>query len=50
LHRLPDGPATARPDYYDITNLTGVTWGSGAHFDGTGGGGSVAVDTPRRSR
>ena len=34
---------------YDITNLTGVTWASGANFEGTQGGGSVAVDTDYRS-
>ena len=30
-------------NHYDVTNLTGVTWGQGASFDGTGGGGSVVV-------
>jgi hypothetical protein len=36
-------------NHYDITNLTGVTWSQGAHFDGTGGGGSVAVDASYRT-
>lgn len=31
------------PNHYDVTNLLGVTWGNGASFDGTGGGGSVVV-------
>jgi hypothetical protein len=30
-------------NHYDVTDLAGVTWGSGASFDGTGGGGSVQV-------
>ena len=30
-------------NHYDVANLTGVTWGQGASFDGTGGGGSVVV-------
>jgi hypothetical protein len=36
-------------NHYDITDLTGVTWSQGAHFDGTGGGGSVAVDSSYRT-
>ena len=35
--------------HYDISNLTGVTWNSGANFDGKGGGGSVNVDSSYRS-
>jgi hypothetical protein len=35
--------------HYDIVDLTGVTWSSGAHFDGTGGGGSVEVDSSYRT-
>jgi len=35
--------------HYDITDLTGVTWSNGAQFDGTGGGGSVAVDSSYRT-
>jgi hypothetical protein len=35
--------------HYDITNLAGVTWNSGANFDGQGGGGSVLVDSSYRS-
>ena len=35
--------------HYDITGLTGVTWSQGANFDGTGGGGFVAVDSSYRS-
>jgi large repetitive protein len=34
--------------HYDITGLTGVTWANGAQLDGTGGGGSVAVDSSYR--
>ena len=34
--------------HYDITNLTGVTWGQGASFDGTGGGGYVLVSSTLR--
>jgi len=37
------------PHHYDITDLTGVTWSSGARFDGLGGGGSVAVDATYRT-
>ena len=36
------------PNHYDITDLTGVTWSAGASFDGTGGGGSIAVDASYR--
>jgi hypothetical protein len=35
--------------HYDITGLTGVTWSHGAQLDGTGGGGSVAVDSSYRT-
>lgn len=34
----------ATANHYDVTDLAGVTWGSGASFDGTGGGGSTPVD------
>jgi hypothetical protein len=40
---------TRHRNHYDITNLTGVTWASGATFDGTGGGGSVVVDPSYRT-
>jgi Concanavalin A-like lectin/glucanases superfamily len=31
------------PNHYDMTNLAGVTWNEGAHFDGMAGGGSADV-------
>ena len=46
-YRLDETSGTVAHDatnnHYDVTNLLGVTWGQGASFDGTGGGGYVLV-------
>lgn len=46
-YRLDETSGTVAHDatsnHYDVMNLTGVTWGQGASFDGTGGGGYVLV-------